>query len=132
MPFHCSGGWWHDRRVADATYTLTVRDGPKVTRERFPTLADALAALERSTGHVAGRPLRDTVDLRYREFSPVAQVAVRAEVSGPGRVLAPVLGGIDVRGDGSIEAYTGRIRRRLVKPRSGETVYEALRRVVCE
>jgi hypothetical protein len=118
--------------VADATYTLTVRDGPKVTRERFPTLADALAALQSATGHVAGRPLRDTVDLRYREFSPVSQVAVRAEVSGPGRVLAPVRGGVDVRGDGSIEAYTGRLRRRLVKPSDGETVYEALRRALGE
>ena len=118
--------------MAEATYTLTVRDGPKVTRERFHTLADALAALKSVTGPVAGRQLRDTVDLRYREFSPVAQVAIRAEISGPGRVLSPVLGGIDVRGDGSTEAYTGRVRRRLVKPRAGETAYEALRRVLGE
>ena len=118
--------------MAGQAYTLTVRDGPKVTRERFATLSDALEALENATMQLSGRSLRDTVDLRYREFSPMSQVAVRAEVSGPGRVLAPVLGGIDVRGDGSTEAYTGRVRRRLVEPRTGESAYEALRRILCE
>lgn len=113
-------------------YTLTLREGPKVTRERFPTLAGALDALEHATSGLAGRQLRDTVDLRYREFAPMAQVAMRAEVSSPGRILAAVRGGIDVRGDGSAEAYTGRLRRRLVEPRSGETVYQALRRVLDE
>ena len=118
--------------MAGPAYTLTVRHGPKVTRERFSTLADALDALENATTHQAGRSLRDTVDLRYREFSPMSQVAVRAEVSGPGRVLAPVLGGIDVRGDGSTEAYTGRLRRRLIEPRPGESASGALRRVLSE
>lgn len=93
-------------------------------------LADALEALEVAIGDLAGRQLRDPVDLRYREFAPMAQVAIRAEVSGPGRLLRTVLGGIDVRGDGSTEAYTGRVRRRLVQPQSGETVYQALRRVL--
>jgi hypothetical protein len=116
--------------VAGDTYTLTVRDGSKVTRRRFPALVEALEALERATSELAGRRLRDTVDLRYRKFAPMAQVAIRVEVSGPGRILAPVRGGIDVRGDGSTEAYTGRVRRRLVEPRSGETAYQALRRVL--
>jgi hypothetical protein len=118
--------------VARGDFTLTVRDGPRVTRERFPTLSAALDALEQTTGDLAGRRLRDTVDLRYREFAPVAQVAVRAEVSGPGRGPAAVRGGVDVRGDGSAEAYTGRVRRRLVEPRSGESIYQALRRVLAE
>ena len=109
-------------------YTLTIRTGPKVERERFDELAAALDALESRLQPLAGRALRDTVDLRYREFEPVAQVAVRGEVSGPG--LLAVHGGVDLRGDGSAEAYTGRVMRRLVEQRKGETAFAALRRAL--
>jgi hypothetical protein len=120
---------WHDRPVA-GRYTLTIRTGPKVERERFEALPAALDALEARLAPLEGRSLRDTVDLRYREFAPVAQVAVRGEVAGPGRLLGAVRGGVDLRGDGSAEAYVGRVRRRLVEQRKGETVYAALRRAL--
>ena len=61
-----------------------------------------------------------------REFEPVHQVAARAEVNGPRRLRA----GIDLRGDGSAEAWTGRVVRRLVELQPGEDAYAALRRVV--
>ena len=60
-----------------------------------------------------------------REIEPVAQVALRGEVAGPG-----AHGGIDVRGDGSAEAFTGRWRRVLVERRPGETAHDALRRAL--
>jgi hypothetical protein len=115
--------------VADG-YRLTVRTGSKVERERFAELSGALDALEARLAPLEGRPLRDAVDLRYREFSAVAQVAVRGEVAGPGRLFGAVRGGVDLRGDGSAEAYTGRVRRRLVEQRKGEDAFAALRRAL--
>jgi hypothetical protein len=114
-------------------WTLTVRDGPRVTRMRFETLAETLDALERRIEELAptarrraGRsPLGQTVG---RRFDPARQVAVRAELAGPGRPLGGVRGGVDLRGDGALEAYTGRLRRTLVQPRAAESPYEALRR----
>jgi hypothetical protein len=63
-----------------------------------------------------------------REYEPVQQVAVRGELRGPGRLRA----GIDVRGDGSAEAFTGRVVRRLIESHGTEDAWAALRRVVSE
>jgi hypothetical protein len=109
-----------------ARYTLTVRRRGATDRERFGSLDDALAALaDRLDGRV--RPERRSEERGLAEsYAPVRQVAVRGEIAGPGGLR----GGVDVRGDGSAEAYTGRLRRRLVERRSGETAYDALRRVL--
>ena len=107
------------------SYRVVVRHGPKVDKLDAGTLAAALELLEARARAVAGGPARRTVDLRVRRFEPVQQVAARAELRGAG-----VRAGVDVRGDGSAEAWTGRIRRRLIEPRDGEDAYAALRRVV--
>jgi hypothetical protein len=111
--------------VAEAGYRLTVRSRAKVRKERHDELGAALAAIER-----IGRELSETADARpaggslIRRIEPVQQVVARIELSGPGRLRA----GVDVRGDGSSEAFTGRVRRRLVEQRRGEDAYAALRR----
>jgi hypothetical protein len=113
--------------VAEAAYTLTVRSRAKVRKERHPDLEAALAAVERIGSELsdgaAARPAGGTL---IRRLEPVQQVIGRIELAGPDRLRA----GIDVRGDGSSEAFTGRLRRSLVEQRPGESAYEALRRAL--
>jgi len=106
------------------------RRGAQVARERFPSLDDALDALERRVRDLAPETRRRVVDLRVRRFEPIHQVAARAEVSGPGRLRPRVSGGVDVRGDGSMEAFVGRVRREVAEPRGGEDAFAALRRAL--
>jgi hypothetical protein len=110
-----------------ASYVVTVRSSAKVRKERHRDLGEALAALERKGRELeedaAGRPVGGTL---IRRLEPVEQVVGRIELAGPGRLRA----GVDVRGDGSSEAYTGRVRRTLVEQRRGESAYDALRRAI--
>ena len=108
-----------------ADYTLTVRSQAKVRKERHPDLPSALAALERIGAELSdGAERRPVGGALIRRIDPVQQVVGRIELAGPDRLRA----GVDVRGDGSSEAFMGRLRRRLVEQRRGETAYEALRR----
>jgi hypothetical protein len=112
-----------------AGYRVTVRNGPRVEADRFGDLESALGEVEKRAHALQGEVSRRTVDLRIgRRFEPVQQVAARVELSGPGRLRA----GVDVRGDGSAECYTGRLRRRLVEQVEGESPYDALRRAIAE
>jgi hypothetical protein len=106
-------------------YSLKTRHGAKVERSRFRELDEALAALESRAVELQEQADVRPVDLRMgRTFEPVQQVFARLELAGPRRVRV----GIDVRGDGSAEAWTGRVRRSLVEQLPGESAYEALRR----
>jgi hypothetical protein len=111
-------------------WKLTIRAGPRVQRERFGVLDDALDALEARGRKLQGSARRDSVDVRFKRFDPIQQVAARIELSGPERLIPRVHAGVDVRGDGSTEAYLGRVKRRVVQQRKGETAYGALRRAL--
>jgi hypothetical protein len=108
-----------------AAYKLTVRRRGATDRDRFATLPDALAALEARLDGLGPGERRGHEHAFVRDLAPVEQVALRGEVSGRG-----VHGGVDVRGDGSAEAFTGRWRRVVVEPEPGETAYDALRRAL--
>lgn len=108
-----------------ASYRLQVRSGSRFERQRFGELNAVLAELETRARGLAERAHTRRVDLKVRRFEPVAQVVARLELAGPGRLRA----GVDVRGDGSVESYTGRVRRRVIEQRPGESPYEALARV---
>jgi len=109
-----------------AAYTVTVRRRGATERDRFATLDEALDALEAGLDALSRPEGRRAERGLGRSYEPVQQVAVRGEVAGPGRLRA----GVDLRGDGSAEAFTGRWRRQLGERRAGETAYDALRRAL--
>jgi hypothetical protein len=111
-------------------YSVTIRVGPRVTRERVPTLADAVDVLELRLRDLGPDARRGAMRALAREYEPVAQVAARGEISGPSRLAPRVQAGVDVRGDGSIESYRGKVRRELVELEHGEDAFDGLRRVL--
>jgi hypothetical protein len=113
-----------------ARWTLIVRNGPRVERAAFATLGAALTALEVRMDELAPQARREAIEVFKRRYDAVRQVTVRAEVAGPRRLLPSVRGGVDLRGDGSAEAYTGHWRRELLSPEPGETPYQALRQAL--
>jgi hypothetical protein len=97
-------------------FRLTVREGPRVSRARYERLEEALGALGAHVAQLSMRPGREAIDLRVRRFEPIQLPRVRA--------------GVDVRGDGSAEAWTGRASRRVIAQQDGESPVAALRRVL--
>lgn len=109
-----------------SSYRLTVRTGARVHKERHGDLRAAVTALA-----ARGEEIAATADGRasggrlMRRFEPVQQVVGRLEIKGGG-----VSGGVDIRGDGSTEAFTGRMGRSLVEQRGGESPFDALARAL--
>jgi hypothetical protein len=113
-------------------WKLTVRAGPRVKRQAFSSLDDALEVLERRARELADSASASDqgVDAKIRKFEPVELVFARLEIAGPQRFVPGVRAGIDVRGDGSVEAYRGRVKRVVIEERGGEGTYAALRRAL--
>ncbi len=108
-----------------AGYTLRITREGVVGKERFDDLRVAVDTLEMEARAFANTERRQAAGGIMRTYEPEEIVALRAEIAGP-RVRA----GVDVRGDGAAEAFTGRVRRRLIAQEPGESPYDALRRVL--
>ena len=106
-------------------YTLAVQQEGSSRTERCATLDDAFDALQAELNSAGPGARRGTVNAFVREYQPDELVAMRLEIRG-----RRVSGGIDLRGDGSQEPYTGRIRRRPIECEPGENAVGALRRVL--
>jgi hypothetical protein len=108
-----------------SSYRLVVRAGAQVERTKLDSLDAALAELESRARELSEDANARTVDTKlFRKFEPIQQVVGRVELAGPSRMRA----GVDIRGDGSVESYTGRLRRKLIEQRDGESPFEALKR----
>ena len=106
-----------------ARWKVKARLGSRVEKSKHDSLDDALGMIAGRTGLV---PRRGAARGIAQTYEPTGQVAGRFEISGPGRVR----GGLDVRGDGSAEGYTGLIRKELVEQQAGESPLDALRRAL--
>ena len=108
------------------SWKLVTRAAGQVQRRRFQTAEEAFDALEEDCRAIANTQRREAIKVAKRTYEPGAQVQLRAEVRGPDGAS----GGVDVYGDGTARAYTGRWRRELIEPEKGESAYAALRRLV--
>jgi hypothetical protein len=97
------------------SYRITVRRGPSVDHARAESLAEAIEVAKR---YVRGSRRREAVEGIGRRYEAAELVAMRIELKGPGG-----RGGIDVRGDGGVVAWTGRVFR---KELTGDDPYDAL------
>ena len=111
-------------------WRLTVRAGPRVERRLFPGLEQALDALEARGRELECSAPDEVVNAKIKRFAPVQQVVGRLELTGPERLMPSVRVGVDVRGDGSSEAFRGRVRRTVLEQRGREDAYRALRRAL--
>jgi len=105
-------------------WKVTLRLGPRVVHERAETLPDAIAELRIALVAVAEQAPREGSSALFRDYDAQEVVVARGELKGPGGARA----GIDVRADGSAEAWTGRFRKQPVEPRDGEDAYQTLER----
>jgi hypothetical protein len=101
-----------------------------VEHQRFDDLERALGALGSRIAELAQSTTEHPARTRLRRYEPEEQVVARIELSGPQRRLANVHAGVDVRGDGSTEAYAGQVRRRALDVAPDEDVVAALRRAI--
>ncbi|HEX6023489.1 MAG TPA: hypothetical protein VFZ00_15955 [Solirubrobacter sp.] len=97
------------------SFRITVRQGPKVFKERAESVEDAIEIAKR---YVRGSRRRGPVDAIGRRYEAADQVAVRIEIRGPTGHA-----GLDVHGDGGLVPWTGRVFR---KPLDGDDPYAAL------
>lgn len=106
--------------------TVVVRVRGRVHKHPCPDLVAALDLLEGEL-RAAATDIGRTGDLSVlgREYQAERQVVARGELRG-----GPQHAGIDVRGDGTAVAWTGRIRKQPVDTQGREDAYRALRRVL--
>ena len=108
-----------------AGYKVTIRGQGRTETFHRDELEPALDLLEFELRALLSSSRREPARGLARRYEPGELVAVRGEIAGRG-----VRGGVDIRGDGTAEAFTGRVWRSLVEAQPGESAYEALRRVL--
>ena len=100
------------------SYKLTIRNGPKVTREKHASLDEAIAALREHTERILDEGDLPEVSM-IRTYEPGDQVKARLEISAGG-VLRSRDAGIDVMGDGALVPFRGGVFRKELGAGDGD------------
>ncbi len=108
-----------------AKWRLTVRKGPRVEREAFDDLAEALDTMRDHAVAAAAQGRLGPVQ-GFRSYEPEDRVAARIELSTGSRLRGREAG-IDVMGDGTIVPYRGKVRKERLEGRTPDAALEAVR-----
>ena len=111
-----------------SAWKLTVRHGPEVSRREFDDLDAALEEARREVEELRAEGPLEKVSM-LRDFEPSAQVHARFEISGRG-LLRPPTAGVDLRGDGTLVAFSGSLAREELRAKDGESPFELVRRAL--
>ncbi len=104
-----------------ARFKLTIRNGPKVSRESYETLDEALEALREQVKLIRREGNLPEISA-LRTYEPARRVRARLEISAGG-FLRSRDAGIDVMGDQSMVAFRGGVLR---KPLEADGLDEAV------
>ena len=107
-----------------SAFKLTVRHGPKVSRETHETLDEAVESMREHVGRIRRDGNLPDVKM-FRTYEAGDRVNARLEIS-TGRMLRSRDAGIDVMGDGALVPFRGGIARRPLEPPDGGTAYDAV------
>ena len=105
-------------------WKVTVRHGPRVGREKFDSLDEAIDEARRRVDEIRREDRLPEIAV-FRRHTPGQRVNARIEVTGPGLIGSPE-GGIDVMGDGHAIAYTGSVRKQQLDADSLDDAFERL------
>jgi len=102
-----------------AEFKVTIRNRPRVEREKHETLSDAIEALSASVAAIRSEGGLPGVSM-LRSFEPEQRVKARVEIS-TGSFFRRREAGVDVMGDGSVVPFSGGSTREHLDPRESES-----------
>jgi hypothetical protein len=112
-------------------WRLTIRHGPKVDKESFDSLDEALAEARERLDRVRRQGRLGSVSA-FRDYTPDQRVQARVEISQKGRLLGGREAGIDLMGNGDLIAYAGAVRKRPLEADSLDDAVVAVRAALAD
>jgi hypothetical protein len=111
-----------------AKWRLTVRHGPRVSKEGFDELGDALDAMRDRAVAIATEGRLGSAQ-GFRPYEPSERVAARIEIS-TGGLFRGREAGVDVMGDGTLVPYRGIVRKEKLEGGTPNAALDAVRQAL--